>query len=176
MRSLFLKRPHFRDLFYSLRAFINFDRSMKPNLQNSISNWSYHYSVYIALLRVYILQPQSLILPIFILTQWGWDFLSCMIWNEVKISKFEFFGHCTQGTTLPIAHNKVRSKVNTKLVREVYTTYLLFSSTYCRFTFYYFIGEHIYAEFFNVEGPILIYFIEGRSPSILVIYYSLMWW
>ena len=84
MRSLFLKRPHFRDLFYSLRAFINFDRSMKPNLQNSISNWSYHYSVYIALLRVYILQPQSLILPIFILTQKGWDFLSCMIWNELK--------------------------------------------------------------------------------------------
>ena len=111
---------------------------MKPNLQNSISNWSYHYSVYIALLRVYILQPQSLILPIFILTQGGWDFLSCMIWNEVKISKFEFFGHCTQGTTLPIAHNKVRSKVNTKLVREVYTTYLMFSSTYCRFPFYYF--------------------------------------
>ena len=135
MRSLFLQRPHFRDLFYSLRAFINFDRSMKPNLQNSISNWSYHYSVYTPLLRVSIyttatvfdfanFYPHSGRLRLFIILydlKWGENF-------QIRI----------QGTTLPIAHNKVRSKVNTKLVREVYTTYLLLSSTYCKFTFYYF--------------------------------------
>ena len=132
MRSLFLQRPHFRDLFYSLRAFINFDRSMKPNLQNSISNWSdvpllctfksiYTTATVFDFANFY---PHSGRLRLFIILydlKWGENF-------QIRI----------QGTTLPIAHNKVRSKVNTKLVIEVYTTYLLLSSTYCKFTFYYF--------------------------------------